>query len=224
MASHAAKLCNPTPFFVELPWHRGIDIPIPPFGDAEITMQQMDDFRPGKPGSENVRSVLDFHGLFLYDVDRPYDNQALEALKRSHKAKKSQYDEAVKNLRVQRAQAGIAPQEAAFEENLRQLGYFRLHEEIEKLEKAIEKFKTAVGEGPERSTRPQFDPDRTVMVMDPPRQFPSVAAMEFYLEENPEIKAKHEAFRSEAQAKATPSWQQSTFVPEPEKRPVPDLK
>jgi len=33
-----------------------------------------------------------------------------------------------------------------------------------------------------------------VFVMNPPRQFPSKTAMLMFLEENPDIKAKHEAF------------------------------
>lgn len=201
--AYAAKLCNPTPFKVELPWHRGVSIHISPFGETELTMQQMDDFRPGKAGSAEVRSVLDYHGLFLRDMDRPYDNQALEALKRSHRAKKIQYDEAVNQLRIQRARAGVPPQEAAFDETLEKLGYKRLDEEVQKLKSAIEKFEKVVGGGPERSVRPQFDPNRTVMVTDPPREFPSVAAMEFFLEQNPDIRAEHEAFKMRQVEKAS---------------------
>lgn len=193
--ANAAKLCNPTPFRVDLPWHRGINILIEPFGDTNLTMQQMDDYRPGKAGSADARSVLDYHGLFLLDTDRPYDNQALEALQRSHRAKKGQYEEVVKNLHMQRAKSGIAPNEAAFDENLKQLGYERLHNEVLQLEEAIKAFQKAVGTGPEKSTRPQYDPNRTVMVTEPPREFPSVAAMNFFLDQNPEIKAKHEALK-----------------------------
>lgn len=207
----ASKLCNPTPFKVELPWHRGISIHVEPFGSAELTMQQMDDYRPGKPGSEKVRLVLEYYGLFLLDADRPYDNQALEALERSYKAKKTQYDEAVQSFQKQRAQSGIAPNEDALEETLRQMGLVGLREQVEQLKKAISKFKSVVGEKPERSMRPQFDPARTVMCLDPPREFPSVAAMEFFLDSNPDIKAKHVAFKSQKSNVPSPHQQITTL-------------
>lgn len=200
----SSRLCNPTPFDVKLPWDAGINIKIPAFGSAEISMQQMDDFRPGKPGSAAVKQVLDYHGLFLLDTDRPYDNQALDALRRAHDAKKAQYDSAVRNIIDRRAAEGIAPNEAALEETLRQMGFIELENKVKILKEAVNRFASEVGTQPERMQRHKYDPNRTVLVMDPPREFPSVAAMEFFLDQNPEIKAKHKAFRASAAVDGDP--------------------
>lgn len=188
----SARLCNPTPWKVELNYDRGVVIVIPEFGSAELTMQQMDDFRPGKAGSAEVRQMLDYHGLFLLDTDRSYDVQALEVLKRTYTAKKAQYDAAVQRLTDRRAAAGVAPNPDALEEVLRQMGYVGLREQIKGVKEGIAKFEEVV-KAQDPTTGPKYDPARTVMVLNPPREFPSVAAMEFFLEKNPEIKAKHEA-------------------------------
>jgi hypothetical protein len=196
------KLMNPTPFPVKLDWDRGVKIRIAPFSSTDLTMQQLDDFRPGKPGSADVKSVLDYFGLFLMDVDRPYDNQAFEALQRSYKAKKAQYDTAVKNITDQRAATGIAPNPDALEETLKSMGYGEMRRQIEVLGEAVTEFHKAVGDEPEYSSRPQLDPKRSVFVTDPPREFPSVAAMDFFLKQNPEVHAKHKAFLKQKPDKA----------------------
>ena len=196
--AYSAKLCNPTPYPVKLDWDRGIRIKIEPFGATELTMQQMDDFRPGKPGSADVKQTLDYYGLFLLDSDRPYDNQALEAVRRAHAAKKAQYDAGVRNITDRRSASGIAPNEEALEETLSQMGYTALREKVETLKKQAAAFEAVVGAQPERTQRQQLDPKRTVFILDPPREFPSVASMEFFLEGNPEIKAKHTAFHAQA--------------------------
>jgi hypothetical protein len=201
--AYSSKLCNPTPFDVKLPWDRGVNIKIPAFGTADLNMQQMDDFRPGKPGTAAVKQVLDYHGLFLMDTDRPYDNQALDGLRRSRLAKKAQYDSATKNIRDRRAATGIAPNEEALEETLHQMGYVQLKQKIDILEKAVAEFQKVVGDQPERNQRYQLDPKRTVFVLDPPREFPSVAAMEFFLSQNPDIKASQEAFHAQASGEST---------------------
>ena len=61
-----------------------------------------------------------------------------------------------------------------------------------------------------QSLRTQLDPARTVFAMDPPREFPSVAAMDFFLKQNDEIRAKHLAWQ--AQAISTPAPSESTVV------------
>lgn len=198
--AYSSKLCNPTPFPAKLNWSCGINIRIEPFGSADLTMQQMDDFRDGKPGSAAVKSVLDHYGLFLYDTDRPYDNQALEALKRSVAAKKSQYNAGYQNLVDRRSAAGIAPDKKALESTLEQMGFVRLRNEIETLQKGIKILQKAVGNEPEQMRRAQYDPARTLFFTDPPKEFPSVAAMNFFLDENPDIKAKHEAFKERDKA------------------------
>jgi hypothetical protein len=194
----SSKLCNPTPFPVKLPWDRGVNIKVEAFDSTELTMEQMDDFRPGKPGSADVKSVLDYHGLFLLDSDRPYDNQALEALRRAHAAKKAQYDSAVRNITDRRAASGVAPNPEALEETLRQMGYEELGRKIGVLKEAAAKFQDVVGDTDDRNSRQQMDPARTVFVMDPPREFPSVAAMEFFLEQNSDVNARHTAFNAQA--------------------------
>lgn len=196
--AYSAKLCNPTPFPIKLPWDRGVKIMIEAFGSAELTMQQMDDFRPGKPGSADVKSTLDYYGLFLEDTDRPYDNQAVEALRRSRDAKKAQYTAAVRNITDRRAAAGVAPNEEALAETIDQMGYKELDRKIQILSDAVKGFTDAIGDKPEATLRTQLDPKRTVFVMDPPREFPSVAAMEFFLKQNDDIRAKHFAFSQQA--------------------------
>ncbi len=196
--AYSAKLCNPTPFSIKLPWDRGIKIMIEAFGSAELTMQQMDDFRPGKPGSADVKSTLDYYGLFLLDSDRPYDNQAVEALRRSRDAKKAQYTAAVRNITDRRAAAGVAPNAEALAETIDQMGYKELDRKVQILADAVKQFDAAIGDNPEQALRTQMDPARTVFVMDPPREFPSVAAMEFFLKQNDEIRAKHIAFSQQA--------------------------
>lgn len=214
----SSKLCNPTPFDVKLPWDRGVNIKVLAFDATELSMAQMDDFRPGKPGSADVKSVLDYHGLFLLDSDRPYDNQALEALQRAYSSKKAQYDSAVRNITDRRAASGVSPNPEALEETLRQMGYEELGRKIQVLKEAAAKFREVVGDQPERTQRQQLDPKRTVFVIDPPREFPSVAAMEFFLDQNADIRAKHLAFAAQmdgaADAQSTPVATVSQFIAE----------
>jgi hypothetical protein len=213
MATLTAKLCNPTPWAAKLDWDRGVKIRVPAFGDVALTMQQLDDFRSGKPGSEAVEEVLNYFGLFVMDADRPYDNQALDSLKRCRNAMKAQYDSVSKSMRDRRAQQGIAPNEEALEESLEQHGYVTLRNKVQLLDDQIRKYEKVCGPETERAARNQLDPTRTVFVLDPPREFPSVAAMHFFLEQNPGVAAKHEAYSQragldEAQAEAVSSVEQ----------------
>jgi hypothetical protein len=192
-----AKLANPTPWNVELPYEKGICIIIPAFGFANLTMQQMDDYRDGKPGSEAIRQILDYDGLFLVDSDRPYDHQALAALRRCHRAKKSQHDEALKDLIGKRAAAGVGKDPEALEETLRLSGQDGLRTKVNELVEQITAYEKAIGDDGERAVRQQLDPARTIFVMDPPTEYPSVAAMNFFLDrpENAEVKNRHIAYR-----------------------------
>ena len=189
------RVCNPTPWMVDFPYDQGIDIVVPPFGSALLTMEQMDDFRDGKPGSEAVQELLDYYGLFLLDSDRPYDNQAHEVLVRCRAKRLSQYTEAERNIKDRRASQGIAPDEAALEAMLETMGYTALREQVNILEEQINHFKDAVTTE-STSSAPKFDPARTIFVMDPPTEFPSVAAMKFFLmqPENADIASAHESF------------------------------
>jgi len=140
-----SKLCNPTPWDASFPYEPGIRIKIPAFSDTDITMQQMDDFRDGKPGSEAVLELLDYDGLFLMDTDRPYDYQALTALTKAKDKKKAQYDAAVKNLRDRRAAAGMSSDEENFQEIIKMMGYDKLKEKVDVLTQQINEYKKAIG-------------------------------------------------------------------------------
>lgn len=199
--AYTAKLANPTPWEAKLDWDRGVKIRVPAFGDTTLTLAQLDDFRDGKPGSEAVQEVLNYFGLFVVDSDRPYDNQALDAIQKSHAAKKAQYDSAVRNLTDRRAASGVAPNEAALEETLKQQGLITLREKISTLAEQAKALTVIVGPQRERIAHKPLDPARTIFVMDPPREFPSVASMNFFLDmdENREVKAAHEAYNQKAQ-------------------------
>lgn len=199
--AYTTKLANPTPWDVKIDWDRGIRIRIPAFSHADLTSRQAEDFVKTQPGSDAVQEILNYHGLFLVDPDRPYDNQALEALTNSRNAKKNQFESAYKRLVDSRAATGMRPDENILEEILKTLGLITIREKVQVLEKQISKFREAVGPGEERNVRPQLDPARTILVTEPPREFPSVAAMKFFLDQNPEIKVKHEAFTKQLESK-----------------------
>ena len=199
----AAKLMNPTPWEAVLDYDRGIRIRVPGFDSVPLTMMQMDDFRGDKPGSEAVDAVLDTFGLFLFDSDRPYDNQALEALKKMLAILDDRYRAADQRLRASHSAQGISTNEEAHAETMQQLGYKTVGMKINVLKGQIKEYEKVAGpEG--RSVRPKLDPMRTIFVLNPPREFPSVAAMEFFLRENAEIAAQHQTF-AQAQAAAPPA-------------------
>jgi len=195
--AYAGKLCNPTPWDVRLDWgNRGQRIRIPAFGDREITAEQQKDYTPGTPGEDAVYAELNYYGVFLLDIDRPYDNQALEALEKARAARKEKYDGSVRRMMDRRSQMGVSPDPEALEEAVRQMGLVDVRTQIRVLEQQIDKLRNLVG-ADRRVARPKMDPARTVFVLDPPREFPSVAAMEFFLELNPEVRARHQAFATQ---------------------------
>jgi hypothetical protein len=200
--SLTAKLANPTPWNVELPYEKGICIVIPAFGFTSLTMQQLDDMRGGKPGSEAINLILDYDGLFIVDSDRPYDHQALEALKRCHRAKKAQHEDAVKDLISKRAAAGVGRDPEALEEVLRLSGQTELRNKINELQEQITAYAATIDSETERSVRHKLDPMRTIFVMDPPTEFPSVAAMNFFLDlpRNAELQNRHIAYQKAQKA------------------------
>lgn len=204
--AYVSRLYNATPWEEALDWgNRGQRIRVPAFGHTDINHEQMHDFRDNNPGAEGVLNYIEYFGIFLFDADRPYDNQALDALKKSVKARKQHYDQAIKNLMDRRSQQGIAPNPEALEEHLQLLGLTGLREKIETLQALVKKLELSVG--PERSARPKLDPARTLFVTDPPREFPSVSAMEFFLERNPEVAAEHAAFLTQTKAEVSDNVQ-----------------
>jgi len=189
------RLCNSTPFPVKINWHAGINIIVPSDNYVDLTIEQMDDFREGKPGSEAVREVMHHSGIFLRDADRTYESQALEAIKLSLRSKKSQYDGVVNNLRRSRAQNGITENAEAFEEILASMGYVALRGEIELLQ-SRSKFLSQHVEVAEAVVHQSFDPERTLVFLDPPREFPSVVAMQMFLNENPDMQKQRDEYLS----------------------------
>jgi len=93
----AAKLMNPTPWDVKLNYEKGVVIVVPAFGAVDLSMGQFEDYRPNTPGAEAVYEVLDTVGVFLFDTDRPYENQALETLQRNSKKLKAELDSKVRS-------------------------------------------------------------------------------------------------------------------------------
>lgn len=197
----AAKLCNPTPWQAVLDYAPGIRLRVDGFDSVPLTMSQMDDFRGDKPGSEAVDAVLDTFGLFLFDSDRPYDNQALEALKRMLAILSDRYRSADQRLRASHSAQGISTNEEAHAETMAQLGYKTVGEKIEVLKTQIKEYEKIAGPT-SRNVRPKLDPKRTIFVISPPREFPSVAAMEFFLRENAEIAMQHKTFVARQEAAA----------------------
>lgn len=195
--SYVSKLMNPTPWDVRLDWERGVRIRIPAFGEAAITAEQQRDYTPGTPGEDAVMVELNYYGVFLLDADRPYDNQALDALEKARVARKEKYDSAIRRMMDRRSQMGVSPDPEALEEAVRQMGLAEVRQQVKILDEQLKKLRAVVGPD-RRSVKPRLDPTRTVFVTDPPREFPSVSAMEFFLEMNPETKARHEAFKAGA--------------------------
>jgi hypothetical protein len=198
--AYAAKLVNPTPFDVEINYDRGVDIQIPKFGSTDLTLQQMDDFRPDKPGSETVMEITGFHGLFLMDTDRPYENQALEALRDSHKRKTSRYNEITQSHRDRAARQALNIDEKTFKQVEEQMGLNILKDEIDALAKLIAKYEKVVSGDEHTKTRHQFDPARTVFALNPPQEFDSVIAREFFLDEHPDIARREAEIREKMDA------------------------
>ena len=194
--AHAATLINPTPFDVEMNYDRGVDLQIPAFGSITLTLQQMDDFRPDKPGSEGVMEITGFHGLFLMDTDRPYENQAIEALKESLKRKKSLHQEITQGHRDRAARQSLNIPEETFKQVEKQMGVHKLKEQIDSLIKLIAKYEKVVTGNADTKKRHQLDPDRTIFALNPPKEFDSIIARQFFLEENKDVKKREDEIRA----------------------------
>jgi len=194
------KLCNPTPFDREVDYDRGIVIKVLAEGSTQLTVAQMADFQEGRPGSEEARLKLTTQGLFLYDNDREYDVQALEAIKICVKHLEGRFNEAVARLQDMHIAANLPsnPEDPAFQAKLRTMGLLRLQTETNKLKARQVLLEEAVGPQPDKfsSSTPKYDPERTCFVTDPPHEFPSKTALKIFLSENPEISARHDQFKA----------------------------
>lgn len=203
------KLCNPTKTDVEIPYEKGVVIHVPADGSTTLTVQQMDDYRPDKPGAEEARRILDESGVFLEDPELDYDRQALKAIKNAIRAGERRFQEARDRLVEMHVAAGIEANTEApvFKEKLRKMGLLRLQERIEELKKREELYRQALGGDIDDSNFqpavPKLDPERTCYAIDPPREFASKTALNIFLSEHPDIAKKHEALsQAEAQAES----------------------
>ena len=197
--SVVAKMVNPTPFEVKIPYSRGIYIVVPSDGDVELSMEQLDDFRPGKPGSEETRKILSFEGVFLADTDLSYDYQALQALRAAVREREERIKTFVDRTRNSRIAGGATVDDETMEDLIQSAGYGRMQSDVDKLKSRIKTLSSVVNEDESKgAVRQTLDPKRTCFVINPPRQFPSVTALTMFLNENPEIKAEHEALTAPA--------------------------
>jgi len=185
------RLFNPTPYDESIPWHKGIVIKIKSGQFFDLEVDQMDDFRPGKPGSEEVQNLLVGKGLFLRDTDVDYDIQALEALQKCHRSQNSMLKERVQSYRRGRAEIGITEDKENEEENFRTLGLSQLEERINKIAEHVKFYKKIVEAKKEEVSRTgQMNPELTLFMVDgPPREFPSKAAKALFKQEKPELVA-----------------------------------
>ncbi len=190
-----SRLCNPTPFKIDLNYHGGINIVIEPDGFIDLSSARMaEQFRPDLPGTEAVREEMTQYGIFLRDPMVAFEFQALKALQGSLKYKESLYNDAKNNLKMRAASQGIY-NEDAFQESLDRLGYSRLLVDIEKLKKRIKLYESKIDKTTlNRPLHKQYDPKKTLLFMTPPKEFESEIAMEIFLAENSDLAAKQKAW------------------------------
>lgn len=202
MPSVTNKMVNPTPFDVKIRWHAGRTINVPADGCVYLESDQIDDFTDSKPGAEAIRSLLQHLGVFMQTDDRSYEVQALEALNASIESKTQQYRGFIQNARRELREMNL--DNDSFQEYVRSHGYERLNEEIEQLKKRAKFLEGKVSEqkAKGRSLNVKWDLSRTIMVLDPPKEFPNKAQMEIFLHENPEVARAHEDYLKRAAEQA----------------------
>ena len=206
-----AKLVNPTPFDVEIPYEKGISIKIPADGDLDLTMGQLDDFRPGKPGSEETRKILTFEGVFLQDSDLSFDLQALNTLKACVRDRQDRINTFTDRTKNSRLAGGASVDDESMAELLVSSGYARMQEGTDKIKTRIKILQGVVDADKSKgSVRQNLDPERTCFVINPPRQFPSKTSLAMFLSENPAIKVKHDAFLDTAVDPTVPAAEINT--------------
>jgi hypothetical protein len=194
------KLINPTPFNVKIPYEKGIELKIPSDGELDLTIEQMDDYRPGKPGSEEVRKILNYHGVFLMDGDRSYDSQALQALQKSFEEKTRMIKDFADRLQTNRTASNRSIDDNTIKEITNSAGYGvgGLGDQVLALKKRIDMLSKIVqADKAQGKVKETLDPERTCFVTKPPRQFPSKIALAMFLEEHLDIKKEHDALAKE---------------------------
>ncbi len=189
-----ANLINPTPYDVSIAYQQGVFIDVPADGEVNISMQQLDDFRPGKPGSEETKKILDFEGVFLQDSDLSYDFQALESLKSYVRERKDRIRTFLERTKGVRTQQGVNVDDDVMQELLDSAGYGNMQRCVDKVQGRISLLEKLVNTDEAKGyVGRTLDPERSCFVTNPPRQFPSKTALALFLAEHPEIKAKHDA-------------------------------
>src|SRR5271166_158843 len=188
----APKLCNPTPFAVELPFDRGTRIVVPADSSINLSAAQYESFRSGQAGSEGIRQVLEMAGVFLLDMDLSYDFQALKSIESTIRMRRERVNGFVSRLEVLSTSQGSDVDVRKIENAKKMAGISRMENEIQTLESRRAAFRENLGETSAQKQRAQLDPKRTCFVSNPPKEFPSVLALQIYLKENPDIAAKHE--------------------------------
>ena len=189
-----AKMVNPTPFDVKIPYTRGIYITVPSDGDTDLDMDQLDDFRGGKPGSEETRKILEFEGVFIQDTDLSYDYQALKALRLAVREREDRIKTFVERTKGSRIAGGATVDDATMEDLIQSAGYGRMQNDVDTLKARIKILSGVVNEDENKgAVRQTLDPKRTCFVINPPRQFPSETSLAMFLSEHPDIKKEHDA-------------------------------
>ena len=199
MGKISNTLCNACPWEVKVEWHQGICLTIEPDGHLDLMgqlgVEQLDDFREGKPGSEAVQELMKHWGIFLRDHSRTYESQALDAMRSAVRSREVMYNEFINNMRKGRAREGISENPEAFEELVRQSGYAKVRTEIDTLKNRIKFLEKEIGDTP-AIVREQLDPERTLMFTDPPRIFPTKLALQMFLHDsgNEKVKRQYDAY------------------------------
>lgn len=201
----SAKLCNATPFAVEIAYEKGIVLKIPGDSSISLTTIQLDSFDPSKPGWEENRILLEGKGLFLLDTDLSYDAQSLKALKACIKLKRERVNGFVERLEVVSTKDGGIVDERKIKVAKDKAGISRLEGEIELLERRVSTLEEILGPQTKRLTPAEtFDPARTCFAMSPPKEFPSKLSLQLFLDENPELREKNDAILAKMKKKAGP--------------------
>lgn len=189
------RLCNPTPFLVEWPYDKGVVIKLDADGHQDLMDVEMSNqFRPGLPGTEAVRECMEQFGIFLRDTTVPYEVQAIKALKDCIKFHEGLYKDTTASIRRKAPSIGLNS-ELAIQQTLEQMGYDALLEKVNKLKSRLAKYESKVDKSVlDRPLHKQYDPKRTLLFTNPPREFESEIAMQVFLEENGPMRARYEAW------------------------------
>jgi len=197
------RLCNPTPFRVDWNYDRGVFIKLEPDGFQDLMDVEMSNqFRPGLPGTESVREEMNQFGIFLRDTAVPYELQAIDALRASIRYHEVLYKETTANVRRKAAAVGLNSEEA-IDQTLEAMGYKALFEKIKRLKDRLGRYEAKVDRSVmDRPLHRQYDPKRTLLFLDPPKEFESEIAMLIFLDENPGMAKRQDAWLAQLQQKA----------------------